>query len=142
MEIAGNATWPKKVEAMSAYKKEIQIFWWTKKWSHLKFILRELTSLVVMATCLEILLLTYALLYEPDASYWRIIEYLSHPLAIVFNIFVLGGLIFHSATWFNLAPKAMEIKIGKTRIPGFVIVGSNYGAWIVISALIFWILSM
>jgi fumarate reductase subunit C len=43
-------------------------------------------------------------------------------------------------TWFNLAPKAMAIRLGGKRLPNLAIAGPNYIAWAVISAAVAWIL--
>jgi fumarate reductase subunit C len=52
---------------------------------------------------------------------------------------MLGGLIFHSITWFNLAPKAMVIKLGDKPIPGIIIALMNYGGWVAISLFFVWL---
>ncbi|PYO57020.1 MAG: fumarate reductase subunit C, partial [Candidatus Rokuibacteriota bacterium] len=39
-------------------------------------------------------------------------------------------------TWFNLTPKAMVVRLGGKRVPDWVILGSNYAAWLVLSALV------
>ena len=63
------------------------------------------------------------------------------PLKLLLIIFILLFLfmLYHSITWFNLAPKAIVIRLGANKIPAFVIAGLNYGAWIVftIAILIF-----
>ncbi|PYQ18386.1 MAG: fumarate reductase subunit C, partial [Acidobacteria bacterium] len=46
----------------------------------------------------------------------------------------LAFLLFHSITWFNLAPTAMVVRVRGKRVPGLVIAGANYAAWIVLSA--------
>ena len=48
--------------------------------------------------------------------------------------------MFHAITWFNLAPKAMVVRVGGTRVPGLLIAGSNYLAWAIASALVGWLL--
>ena len=73
-------------------------------------------------------------------AYQTFIDDMGHPVMIFLNGLAFIGLIFHSTTWFELAPKAMVVKIGNKPLPAFVIVGSNYAGWIVVSILIFWIL--
>jgi fumarate reductase subunit C len=48
--------------------------------------------------------------------------------------------IFHAVTWFNLAPKAMAIRVGGSRVPDLLIAAPNYVAWLAISASIAWLL--
>ena len=58
----------------------------------------------------------------------------------VISEIALFGLIYHSITWFNLAPKAIVVKIGKHRVPDILIMLSNYIGWLVISVIIGWFL--
>jgi len=64
------------------------------------------------------------------------LSFLASPLAIIIHVLLLGGLLFHSITWFNLAPKAMVIKLGGKNIPGALIALANYMGWLVISGLL------
>jgi len=32
------------------------------------------------------------------------------------------------------------VKMGRTQVPGFLIAASNYGAWVVVSAVLAWLL--
>lgn len=121
------------------YRKKLPIFWWIQKWSYLVFIARELTSLAVAYFVIVILFLMRAI-SKGEEAYFEYIELLKLPGMVLFSVFVLGGLLFHSITWFNLAPKAMVIKIGKNRVPGIVIALSNYIGWVAISFAIVWIL--
>lgn len=121
------------------YKKKMSIFWWTKRLSHIRFITRELTSLSVAFFAIELLFLLRALAISPEA-YATYLEVMQSPVMVVLNTIAFAGLIFHSITWFNLAPKAMVIKLGKNRVPGILIVLANYGGWMLISLLIAWLL--
>ena len=49
--------------------------------------------------------------------------------------------LFHAVTWFNLAPQAMVVHLGGKRLPGALIAGANYAAWVVATALVLWIVS-
>lgn len=115
------------------------LFWWTKRSSHLQFILRELTSLAVAYFSLVLLYLTISL-SQGEESYLEFISHLGTPSMMILNTIALGGLLYHSISWFNLAPKAMVIKLGKQRIPDLLITASNYFGWIIVSILITWFL--
>jgi fumarate reductase subunit C len=56
------------------------------------------------------------------------------------NFVSLLFIVYHAITWFNLAPKAMVVRVGNTRVPGWLIAGSNYLAWAIASALVGWLL--
>jgi len=120
------------------YKPRTPIFWWTSKWSYVKFITRELTSVFVAGYVVILLFQVRALLRGPEA-YESFLALLKTPLSIGFHIIALLFVVFHSITWFNLAPKALVVRLGKKTVPGFLIAGSNYAAWLVASALIAWI---
>ena len=79
-----------------------------------------------------------ALLHGPEA-YANFVALLKTPIALVCHVIGFLFVLFHSVTWFNLAPKAMVIRLGKKTVPGFLIAVSNYGAWLAMSALISWI---
>lgn len=115
------------------------IFWWVRKWVHTRFILRELTSLSVAFYALVLLFHIRALSQGPEA-YTNLLANLQTPVAIIVHAIAFLFIVLHSITWFNLAPKAMVIRIGKKRIPGAVIAASNYLAWIIFSAAIAWFL--
>ena len=123
------------------YRKELNIFWWTHRWTHLKFILRELTSLCVAFFGLEMVVLVNAVL-KGEEAYLRYLEFMASPGMLIANFLAIGGLLFHSLTWFDLAPKAMVIKLGKKPVPGVLIAGSNYAGWILVSIALIWILMM
>jgi len=80
-----------------------------------------------------------ALKSGPEA-YENFILWLKNPMVIVLNIVVFLFVIYHSITWFNLAPKAMVIRIGVNKVPGGIISGMNYAAWFAVSIAIGWIL--
>jgi fumarate reductase subunit C len=121
------------------YRKRIPIFWWTHKWVHTKFILRELTSLFVAFYALVLLFQIRALAQGPEV-YTNFLDRLKTPVSIALHCIAFLFVLFHSITWFNLAPKALVLRLGKTRIPGKVIAALNYIAWIVFSSAIVWIL--
>src|SRR5690606_28105956 len=103
--------------------------------SHIHFIVRELTSLSVAFFAIVFLFLIRAISNGPEA-YAAYLEALRSPLMIILHLIALVGLVYHSITWFNLAPKAMVVKVGKNRVPGSWIILANYVGWIVISLVI------
>jgi fumarate reductase subunit C len=58
----------------------------------------------------------------------------------VLNALAFLFVLFHSITWFNLAPKAMAVRLRGKRVPDVVVAGLNYGAWLLLSALVAFIL--
>ena len=48
-------------------------------------------------------------------------------------------LILHAVTFFDAAPRALVVHVGTRRVPERVIGLSHYAAWLVASALVFWL---
>jgi fumarate reductase subunit C len=46
--------------------------------------------------------------------------------------------VFHTITWFNLAPRAMPIRVRGKRLPEFLVAAPNYAIWLVASVVIAW----
>jgi fumarate reductase subunit C len=120
------------------FRKRYHIFWWTHRWIHVKFILRELTSICVAGYAIVFLFYIRAILKGPEA-FEAFTAAMRSPFAIILHVLALGGLLFHSITWFNLAPKAMVIKLGDKNIPGVLIALANYAGWIIISLSLAWL---
>jgi len=120
------------------YRERMPIFWWVHKWVHVRFILRELTSVFVAFYALVLLFEVRAVTQGPEA-YASFLAWLQTPTAIVLHAVAFVMVLFHSVTWFNLAPKALVVHVGKKRVPGAVIAGMNYAAWVVVSVVLAWI---
>ena len=121
------------------YRKRVPIFWWVHKWVHMRFILRELTSVFVAFYCIVLLLHVRAVAAGPEA-YAAFLDWLASPLAVALHAVAFVMVLFHSITWFNLAPKAMVIRVGEKRLPGWFIAGANYAAWGTVTVVLAWIL--
>ena len=121
------------------YKKKMNIFWWASRWAHIKFIARELTSVFVAGYVIMLLFYTRSIFQGP-AAFEEFSSMMRSPFLIVLHVLALMALLFHSVTWFNLAPKAMVIKIGDMKVPGIIIALMNYGGWLVISVVLVWLL--
>ena len=74
----------------------------------------------------------------PEA-YARFLDLLRSPLSISLHAVSLIFVRYHSITWFNLAPRALALRIGDRRVPDKVIAGLNFVAWIGISAALAWV---
>ncbi len=119
------------------YRVRTSTYWWAHRWSYLKFILRELSSVPVAWAVLITLLQLRAL--SGGAAAWAEFQgWLRNPLAVVVNLACLAAIVFHAITWFNLAPAAIVLRVGGKRVPGSLIAVSNYAAWVAASALVAW----
>jgi len=121
------------------YRVRVSTYWWLGRWAYLKFILREISSVFVAWFVLLIILQIRALGKGPEA--WAAMEeFMKNPLVIGLNLISFLFVVFHAVTWFNLAPKAMAVRMGGKRVPNIMISGPNYIAWIVVSAVVAWLL--
>ena len=119
------------------YRMRVSTYWWLWKWDYLKFVLRELSSIFVAYFVVITLLQIHSLSRGPEA-YARFEERTRNPLMIALNAISLLFVLFHTITWFNLAPRAIVARVGGKRVPDILIAGSIYVAWLVISAAVAW----
>jgi fumarate reductase subunit C len=121
------------------YRRRIPIFWWLGKVSYTRFIIRELTSLAVGYAALVLVLQVWCLARGPE-SYDRFVSWLQLRPVVALHIVVLGVLVYHSATWLSLAPKALVLRLAGRRLPGAVVLSMHYAGWLVASAAVLWLL--
>jgi fumarate reductase subunit C len=121
------------------YRQPVSVWWWLESWPYTKFVLRELSSLAVGYFALLALAQARAIRRGPEA-YARFSARLSSPLFVALDALALCFVLFHSFTWFNLAPKAMVVRVGGRRVRDSVVIGANYLAWAAISITLAWIL--
>ncbi len=121
------------------YRPPVSVYWWLGQWRYLKFILRELSSVFVALFVVLTLFQLRALRNGPEA-YARFEHRLQSPAVIALNVISFFFVLFHTITWFNLAPKAMAIRLRGKRLPDFLIAGPNYAVWLVVSLAVAWLL--
>jgi len=114
-------------------------YWWLERRAYLAFITRELSSIFIAWFVVYLLLLVRAV-SQGDASYHQFLVWSRHPVVLVLNVVTLLFVVFHAVTWFNLAPKAMVVHLGRKRLPAALISASNYGAWVVVTAFVLWLM--
>ncbi len=103
------------------------------------FIIRELTSIFVAAYAVILLFQLNALRRGPEA--WEaLITTFSTPVSIALHVVIFVFVLYHTITWFKLAPSAMVLKMGKKKVPGSAIIAGNFLMWIVFSSAIIWLI--
>jgi fumarate reductase subunit C len=128
-----------KQKRVKPYVRSIPKTWWLRHGSYLLFMIREFTSVFIAGYCIFLLIFVYKLNQGPEA-YRGIIDFLSNPLSIVLHIATLIFAVYHSVTWFNLTPQVLVLRIGEEKIPAFLISGVNIVAWLLLSAIVAWII--
>src|SRR6266536_2610879 len=72
-------------------------------------------------------------------------SYLVFVLRELTSVFVAWSVaftlvVFHAVTWFNLTPQAIVVRVRGRRVPGILIAAPHFAAWVVLSALLTWII--
>jgi fumarate reductase subunit C len=80
-----------------------------------------------------------ALAQGPEA-YGQFLARLKTPLFLALDTVAFVFVLFHAITWFNLAPKAMVVRVRGKRVPDWAIVGSNYAGWLGLSGAVAFVL--
>jgi fumarate reductase subunit C len=114
------------------YRKRVSVWWWLESRSYTGFVLRELSSVAVAFFAVVLIAQMRALARGPEA-YTRFLARLGSPLVLAMSLVAFLFVLFHSITWFNLAPSAMVVRVRGKRVPDAAIIGSNYAAWAVLS---------
>ena len=122
------------------YHTRYPILWWVKKWAYVRFILRELTSVAVAFYVVVLLLFVNSVSQGPE-SFAAFNVWLRSPLSVGLHGIAIVAVLYHSITWFNLAPKALVIRVGKKSIPGRVILITHYAMWAIVSTGLYWLIT-
>ena len=121
------------------YRRPVSTYWWLWRGAYMVFILRELSSVfvawIVVFTLLQVRALSQGVAHYQEFQAWA-----ASPFIVVLNVLSLFFVVFHAVTWFNLAPKAMVVRLRGERVPGAWLLVGNYAAWAVASALVAWII--
>ena len=120
------------------YRRRMSVWWWLKKRSYARFVLRELTSVFVAFYAVLYLWQLRAVAEGADA-YARFMAQLKTPVFVIVDIVALVFLLFHTFTWFNLTPTAMVVRVKGKRVPDRIVAGSNYLVWVLVSGVVAWI---
>lgn len=120
-------------------RRRVSTYWWLSSWSYFAFVLRE-GSCVFVAWFVVYLLFLFRSVAMGDAAYQELLSWSAKPSVLALNIVSFGFLIYHAITFFDAAPRALVVHVGKRRVPEVLIAASHYGAWLVASVLVCWLL--
>lgn len=120
------------------YKPRVPLLWWLRRRTYTAFVLRELSSVFVGWFVVFLLLMVRAVAGGP-ASYQSFLDLAANPWMVALNVVSLAFVLYHAVTFVNLTPQAMVVKVRDRRIPPRVLAGSVYLAWIVVSAVLAWL---
>jgi fumarate reductase subunit C len=109
--------------------------WYFRHPRYLRYMSREVTSIFIGAYCVLLVVGLQRLAAGP-AAWEGFLLALQSPMSIVFQFLCLVAAVYHAATWFNATQKAMPLQIGEYFVPGNVISGAHYAAWVVLSVVV------
>ncbi|MBS1217557.1 MAG: fumarate reductase subunit [Proteobacteria bacterium] len=120
------------------YIRDVPRFgWFLRQPRYMRYMAREVTCLFIGAYAV-VLLVALQRLAEGRQAYEAFLQALASPVSMVFHLVVLVFALYHTTSWFNVTPKAMPIQAGEDFLPGAIIVGAHYAAWLIVSvALLF-----
>ncbi len=121
------------------YRPKASTYWWLSRWTYVAFILREVSAIFVAWFVVYLLMLLHAVSQGAE-SYQQFLDWSGGVGILILNIVTLIFVLIHAVTWFNLAPRAMAVRLRGKRVPGVLISGSHYAAWALVSALLAWII--
>ena len=117
------------------HRVPVSVWWWLRKRSYARFVLREISSVFVAFFAGVTLLQIRALRAGPEA-HARFLEWLRTPGVLALHAVVLAFVLLHAFTWIHLAPKAMALRPLGKKVPDAAIVAGNYAGLALASALV------
>lgn len=113
------------------YVREVSRYgWFLRNPRYRRYMVREVTCVFIGLHAL-ILLVALKRLSEGREAWEAFLHNLTGPAGVVLQLVILAFAVYHSTSWFNVTPKAMPVQIGEQFLPGAVIVGAHYAAWLI-----------
>jgi len=112
--------------------------WWLGASRYRRYMVRELTSLLIGAFAFTLIVGLWRLSQGAQAfAAW--LDAMHSPAGLAFNGITLAAALYHSVTWFNVAPKAISVRIGVSRLPDSIISGAHYACWVLVSMVVLYL---
>lgn len=105
--------------------------WWRRDPWFGRYMIRELTALIV-AIYAVVLLVGVVRLAQGEAAFGAWLAGMKSPASIVAHVGLLVGFIYHTWSWFEIMPKTMPpVVIGGKRLPPAAIIGAGLVAAVI-----------
>jgi fumarate reductase subunit C len=115
------------------YMRKLPKWWWLRQRSYTIYMIRELTCIFIGAYT-TVIVVGLMRLSQGRSEYDAFLNSLHSPFWITFHLVAILFALFHTVTWFGVAPKAMPLQIGERKVPDAAIIMAHYAGWIVVSA--------
>ena len=113
--------------------------WYMRNGRYKVYVLRELTSFLVMFYSFLTLYGLAALAGSAERWDAFLASQQSTAMVVFHAVALLYFLFFQTFPWFKLAPKAMPVQIGEKKLPDSYIIIGHYVAWLAVSVFILWL---
>ena len=114
--------------------------WYMRNGRYKRYMLREVTCLIVGFYCLLTIVGLSALASGSPERWNAFLEAQQNGFMVgVHAVALLYYLVYMTFDWFKLAPKAMPVQLGENKVEDRVIVIGHYAAWVLVSLAVFWL---
>lgn len=123
-----------------AYKPEMGTFWWSKQGRYVSYIAREVSSFFTAITGIFLVIGLSALAGGPND--WDVFLNMlqgTGTMLILMLCLIFG--MWHTITWFQLAPKAMPLEFADQPVPPKMITLGHWAVWVIVSLFVFIVIS-
>lgn len=121
-----------------SYEPRMRADWWLAKAGYFRYMMREVTCIFVGAYAVFTVIGLVRLAQGPEAWAAFLAASASGP-GLVFQATTLLIVLYHTVTWFALAPSSMPLHVGKRRVPAAAITGAHYVVFVLITLLVLWL---
>lgn len=126
-------------KAVTTYRRPVPLLWWLGSPAYVRFVVREFTCVFIAVYVILLLILVRQIALGPVA-YDAYLRWLGSPLLVAFHVLALAAAVYHTLTWLRLAPLAVVVRVRGRRVTPGAIIAANIGAWLVVSAVLGWII--
>lgn len=114
------------------YERPLPTGWWLKEAFYTKYMIREGSSILIT---LYSLILAWGVfrLSQGEAAFDAWMAALQNPFSIIVHLIAFAWALYHTITWFSLAPKAIALWVKGKRLQDKVIIAGHYGAFLAVA---------
>ena len=125
------------VSKRKKYVRPMTATWWQKLDFYKAYMVREATSIFAVWFCIVLLygVLCLASHPVPGLGIVDFIGFLRNPIVVLLNIITLIATLYHTATYFVMAPKVMNIIVKNERLPHHLLRNALWAVTAVISVI-------
>jgi len=106
--------------------------WWLKRPRYIRYMMREMSAAFIGVYVLLLIAGLYKL-SQGEGAYDAFTAMAEGPVGLTFAIIAIIFAIYHTYTWFQVAPRAMPLMFGTKRVPGVIIVAAHWLGFVIVS---------